>query len=457
MVVLYATNRQTMSELLKALSSISIRLKRFLNVRTVATSAFFALVYLGVPFSISDAENLALDDTNISRLLSSVKNITNEDSNTKELSVLDSAVYRFIRKEGVVGASVGIVKDGQLVYAKGFGHADVDAQEAVAPHHLFRIGSLSKLITTVAIMKLREEGKLSLDDKVFGEEGILHTELYQHIKDKRTYQITVEHLLSHTAGWSKRTYGDPMFIPLKIAEEMDVPAPADLNTIIKFVLSKPVPYRPGTRYDYSNLGFCLLGKVIEAVSGETYERYVQNNLLAPLGIYGMRLAKNRPEDRFEDEVIYYDLTPNNVRPSIYGTGEVVPNTYSFNIEALGAAGGWVATPTDMLRFLVAVDGLTNTPDMLSNESLLAMIEPVSGRPYGWRGASIGGTWWRTGTLAGTTAMLKRFENGISWIVLTNTSNRRSDYFNGRFSNMLQNELAQLNEWPGHNLFAATYY
>ena len=434
------------------------RLKRFFTPRPLVASLFFFLIYGGAPFSVSDAEHLAFDDTNLSRILSSVSNITNEDSDTEELSGLDQALQQFIQKQGVVGASVGIVKDGQLVYAKGFGHADLDVQQTVDPHHLFRIGSLSKLITTVAIMKLREEGKLSLDDAVFGEKGILNAPLYQNIKDpRRAHRITVEHLLSHTAGWSKRTYGDPMFIPLKIAEEIQVPAPANLDDIISFVLSKRIPYAPGTRYDYSNFGFCLLGKVIEAVSGETYERYVQNHLLAPLGIYEMRLAKNRPEDRFEDEVRYYDLSPNNIRPSIYGTGEVVPTTYSFNVEALGAAGGWVATPTDLLRFLVAVDGISNVPDILSNESLLAMIEPAGGRPYGWRGASVGGTWWRTGTLAGTTALMKRFDNGVSWVVLTNTSNRRSNHFNGGFSYVLQNELARLNEWPDQDLFSVAYY
>ena len=439
-------------------STLSLRLKRFFTLRTLVTSLFFVLIYGGVPFSVSDAENLAFDDTNLSRILSSVSNITNEASDTEELSELDKALQQFIQKQGVVGASVGIVKDGQLVYAKGFGHADLDAQQTVDPHHLFRIGSLSKLITTVAIMKLREEGKLSLDDAVFGEKGILNDPLYQNIEDpRRAERITVEHLLSHTAGWSKRTYGDPMFIPLKIAEEMNVPAPANLDNIIQFVLSKRIPYAPGTRYDYSNFGFCLLGKVIEAASGETYERYVQNHLLAPLGIYEMRLAKNRPEDRFENEVRYYDLSPNNIRPSIYGTGEVVPTTYSFNVEALGAAGGWVATPTDLLRFLVAVDGMSNVPDILSNESLLAMIEPAGGRPYGWRGASVGGTWWRTGTLAGTSALMKRFDNGVSWVVLTNTSNRRSNYFNGGVSYVLQDKLARLNEWPNHDLFSVAYY
>ncbi len=443
-----------MTTLLQSISTTKRLLKRYTTVQTIAAS-LFTLVYLGVPFSVSDAENLALDETDMSRVLSSVENISNANSNTEELASLDEEISRFIERQGIVGASVGIVKDGQLMYAKGFGHADLDAGETTEPHHQFRIGSLSKLITTVAVMKLREDGELSLDDKVFGEDGLLPQ--YRNIKDKRAYEITVEHLLSHKAGWSKRTYGDPMFIPLKIAEEMDVPAPADLDTIIKFVLSKPVPYAPGTRYDYSNFGFCLLGKVVEAVSSTTYERYVKRELLAPLDIYDMHLAKNRPEDRFEDEVRYYDLSPNNVRPSIYGTGEVVPTTYSFNVEALSAAGGWVATPTDMLRFLTAIDGLNSAPDMLTNESLLAMIAPAGGRPYGWRGAQIGGTWWRTGTLAGTSALMKRYENGISWVVLTNTSNRRSDYFNGRFGAMLETQLARLNEWPDHDLFTTTYY
>ena len=96
---------------------------------------FFVLIYGGVPFSVSDAENLAFDDTNLSRILSSVSNITNEASDTEELSELDKALQQFIQKQGVVGASVGIVKDGQLVYAKGFGHADLDAQQTVDPHH----------------------------------------------------------------------------------------------------------------------------------------------------------------------------------------------------------------------------------------------------------------------------------------------------------------------------------
>lgn len=419
----------------------------------------FILFYFGIPFSISDTDNLAFGHTE-TKFIKSVENLTNENSEIESLRVIDSAMAHFVRQQGIVGSSVGIVKDGQLIYAKGFGHTEQETQQQVQPYHLFRIGSISKLITAVAIMKLQEEGKLKLDDKVFGEEGILKSHLYQNIKDPKAYQITVRHLLDHTAGWSKRTYGDPMFIPHKIAKEMKVPSPASLDAIIKFILSKPIPYRPGTYYDYSNFGYCLLGKVIEELSGMPYEEYVRQDILYPLGITGMRLAKNRIEERMENEVSYYDFSPNNIRMSIYDTGEHVPTTYSFNIEALGAAGGWLATPTDLLKFVVAIDGFKDTPDLLTNESLLAMTHPEQGgRPYGWRGVMADGTWWRTGTLAGTSAILKRLENGISWVVLTNTTNRKSDYFNGRINYVMNKTLSELDNdhWPSHDLFALSYY
>ncbi len=431
--------------------------KYLFRVKYFVASLTFVLFYFGVPSSISDADNLAFGNTEV-KFVKSVENLLNENSNIESLKIIDSAMSQFVRQQGVVGASVGIVKDGQLVYAKGFGHTDQESQQLVHPYHMFRIGSISKLITAVAIMKLKEEGKLTLEDKVFGEGGILTSRLYQEIEDERAYEIKVKHLLDHTAGWSKRTYGDPMFIPIKIAKEMSVPAPATLDDIIKFILSKPIPYRPGTYYDYSNFGYCLLGKIIEELSGMPYEEYVRKDILYPLGITGMRLAKNRVEERIENEVAYYDFSPNNLRPSIYDTGEEVPTTYSFNIEALAAAGGWLATSSDLLKFLVAIDGFKNTPDILANESLLAMVHPEQGgRPFGWRGVTADGTWWRTGTLAGTSAILKRLDNGISWVVLTNTSNRKSDYFNGRINYTMSRTLPYVKEWPAHDLFALSYY
>ena len=140
----------------------------------------------------------------------------------------------------IKGASLAIMKDGKLIYSKGYGYADEENEVKTDVNHIFRIASVSKLITAAGIMKLVENGTLSLDDKVFGEEGILNdTTLYAPVKDKRMNHITVENLLRHQGGFTNRA-GDPMFCPIDIAEKMNVPAPADLNTIIKFVLSKEI-------------------------------------------------------------------------------------------------------------------------------------------------------------------------------------------------------------------------
>lgn len=432
------------------------RLSFPLRIHSFVSAGAFMLLYLGVPFTISESGQAAWGNS-YEDYVRSVELLTNEHSAFADFVPIDQAMDHFIQQQGIIGASLGIVKDGKLVYAKGFGFADQETEEPVQPHHLFRIGSVSKLITAVAIMKLREEGHLQMDEPVFGEAGILNTEPYQGIKDKKHYKVTVEHLLNHTGGWSKRSFGDPLFIPLRIADAMEVEGTPDLDNIIKFILSKNLPYRPGTRYDYSNFGYCLLGRVIEAKSGMSYEEFVKTEILAPLGITNMHLAKNLPEDRFENEVSYYDLSSNNVRPDMYGSGELVSNAYSFNIEALGAAGGWVATSADLMKFLVAVDGFKSSPDILSNESLLDMIETKWGRPYGWRSAKVGGTWWRTGTLAGTSALVKRHQDGTSWVVLANTSNHRSRYFTGRISYIMQKELTQFDNWPEHDLFSLSYY
>src|SRR5699024_9457992 len=129
-----------------------------------------------------------------------------------DLREVDSAMNQLLRDWRIAGASVAIVKEGQLIYAKGFGYADKDEEEKVTPNHLFRIASVSKLITAVAVMRLHEEGKVDLDAKVFGEDGILNDSLYLDIRDKKMRDITVQHLLQHEGGWSSRV-PDLMFEP----------------------------------------------------------------------------------------------------------------------------------------------------------------------------------------------------------------------------------------------------
>ena len=147
---------------------------------------------------------------------------------------------------------------------------------------------------------------------------------------------------------------------------MGVKPPVDTKTIVKFALDKRLHYTPGTGRAYSNLGYSILGLVIEKVSGCHMKIFARKNIFEPLGIFDMKIAGNLPSEKSPFEVTYYEPSDVALKPSIYGTGEMVPPTYGGNdIRALGAAGAWVATAPDLMRLLLAVDGFSTRPDILS--------------------------------------------------------------------------------------------
>src|SRR6266851_4414642 len=206
------------------------------------------------------------------------------DERVAELEVFDNLVIEFLQQHKVPGASLAITKDGRLVYARGFGYADVEAKEPVRPTSLFRIASVSKPFTVVAVLQLVERAKLQMDDKIF---PILKLEplLEDGAKlDPRWKEITVEQVLHHKGGWDRDASGDPMFMPIKIAKAFKADPPANQEQIIRYMMGKPLDHDPGKKEVYSNFGYCVLGRVIERVSGETYEDYVKKRLLKPLGI-----------------------------------------------------------------------------------------------------------------------------------------------------------------------------
>jgi len=370
---------------------------------------------------------------------------------------IDSMMDRVMRSLRLVGASVAIVKDEKLIYSKGYGYADLENKVPVTVDSRFRIGSISKLITAVAIMTLVEEGRLSLDDYVFGQSGLLRGAPYNKISNRNVYKIKVKHLLNHTAGWSLLTYGDPMFIPQKIHQMDKVSYPIDFDKVISFVLERHLPYKPGTRFNYSNFGYALLGRVLESVTEEDYETWVIKNILAPNGIYSMNMAGNFLKDRQPNEVKYYDKSADNEQLSFDGSGQMVYKPYGADdITMLGPAGGWLSTATDLMRFVVLVDGYSNRyPDILSRKSIDLMVNGVSGidRPLGWR-ATKGEHWWRTGTLSGTSALLTRDENGYSWVIISNTTPRRGSFpSTSRWA--IREGIKLVSDWPTENLFGVS--
>ncbi|MGC9374181.1 MAG: serine hydrolase domain-containing protein [Bacteroidales bacterium] len=383
--------------------------------------------------------------------------LRNELSTYESMQEFDQQIEDFLQKWNIIGASVAVVKEERLIYAKGFGYADKENKIKVEPKHLFRIASVSKLITAVAVMKLVEEEKLSLTDTVFGENGILNNPNFLDIKDEKFKQITIEHLLSHTSGFTNKA-GDPMFMNLRISKEMNKELPISNDVIIEYVLKhRQLDYTPGKKAVYSNFGYVLLGEIIEKVSGTSYENYVTSKILNPLGIYDMHLGSSLPELKYKNEVNYYGLYGEKKVLSSFGTGERVPKYYGGNnIENLGAAGGWIASPSELMKFLVAIDGFPLKKDILKDSTIDKMTNPEIGkRPFGWTGTDRNGVWWRTGTLSGTSVLLKREKNGLSWVLVINTTPKYGARFPVQINKTMIKGLATVNQWPTYDLF--NYY
>ena len=279
---------------------------------------------------------------------------------------IDLEVRQFMTAWNLQGGSLALIKNGRLVYCQAFGNADIAVP--MQEDHLFRIASLSKPITAIAVMKLVESGLIGLDDKVFGLGGILNDQSFQNISDQRVKDITVRHLLQHTAGWdrNKGSEGDPMFKEKHIEKIMQ--KPADSRTIIEYMLTKRLDFNPGARFAYSNFGYNILGRIIEKVSHTSYEEYVQKSILTPLEISDMGLASSLFEDKEPREVVYHvnqnELFAENPDHFPYGT---------FNIEAMDAHGGWIASASDLAKILVASSGLGTTRDVISSQSVAEMM------------------------------------------------------------------------------------
>jgi CubicO group peptidase (beta-lactamase class C family) len=398
----------------------------------------------------------AIEKSNIvtEKLIPGNVRLTNNNSSGREFASVEKTINSFMRKWSIAGASVAISLDGKLSYARGFGFSDTASGEMTEPYHKFRIASISKLVTASAVMKLNEEGKLSLNDRVFGTDGILNDSYFSDPKDKRVFNITVAQLLSHEGGWTVR-WGDQMFMPVLIAENMGVKPPADTRTIIRFALDKRLHFTPGTGKAYSNLGYSILGLVIEEASGMSYEEYCKKAVLEPLGIYDMTLAHNLPSQKAPFEVTYYVPSDVVLKPSIYGTGELVSPSYGGNdIESLGGAGAWLATAPDLIRLILAVDGLPTRRDILTDESISYMTDNTNGfAPVGWKTTINNGTWWRTGSFPGSAGMVKRQSDGICWVVLFNSSAWNGPDIYSYINNMMYRVTAQIKHWPEDDLFA----
>jgi N-acyl-D-amino-acid deacylase len=287
--------------------------------------------------------------------------------------------------------------------------------------------------------------------------------------DFRLERITIRQLLQHTGGWDREKSFDPMFRSDEIATAVGTRAPADARAIIRYMLGRPLDFDPGTRYAYSNFGYCVLGRVIEAVAGTSYERFVQAEVLAPMGIPGMRLGHSRERQRARGEVTYY--TPENATaPSVFlSDTRKVPAPYGgFYLEAMDAHGGWIASAVDLARFLASLR--PGGPAILKPETLRTMLAappvPTWRKPdgsledsyysCGWmvrpKGGAEKANLWHTGSLPGTYALMVRRWDDIAYVALFNQRSSDWQTRDEEIDPLLNRAADAIIEWPIEDLF-----
>jgi CubicO group peptidase (beta-lactamase class C family) len=259
-----------------------------------------------------------------------------------------------------------------------------------------------------------------------------------HIKAKSGIKTRI-----NTNGLSDLIHGEKTAHKLKgLIDSVSISLNAtNKEDYFKLVLRRRLRFKPGTRNDYSNFGYLLLSEIIEKVSGQSYENFMHEEVLAPAGCYDMHIAGNYYWDKRENEVRYYTHEGEGKYIEEYtDSGVLVERCYGGNnITLLSGAGAWCGSPIEIARLIASIDGDPGIPDIISEESFRQMTEYFDKETFslGWNETHQSNGWQRSGTLAGTCALVKYYpKDGECWILITNTSTwkgpRQARYTNELF-------------------------
>ena len=244
------------------------------------------------------------------------------------------------------GAAVLVIQDGKPVLRKGYGMAEIELGVPIRPDMVFRVGSVTKQFTAACILKLVEQGRLSLSDD-------LRKYLPDYPYPAGVRRVTIEQLLTHTSGIKNYTEV-PSRYPKQPKEDWT------LSRLIEAFRNEPFDFEPGTSWHYDNSGYILLGAVLEAVTGKPYAEVVSSWIFEPLGMKDTRYGNDAP------------IIPRRV--SGYQTGpDGIVNAYYVSMTQPYAAGGIVSTVDDLAKWQAALD----TDKILSAESRRRMWTPVT--------------------------------------------------------------------------------
>ncbi len=367
------------------------------------------------------------------------------------LPAVDSVMQGLLAKYDIPGAALAVTLQGRLVYARGYGYANSTSNQQVQPDTPFRQASVSKTLTAIGILELAGQGKLKLDDPAFGYLSDLQPSA-NNIGDSRIASITIRDCLNHTGGWDRNIVGDPVSQSIQIAEHEGAPVPGSANWFVSYMWTRPLQHDPGTVYAYSNVGYVVLGAVIEHVSGVRYEDFIRKNVLQPLGIVRAYLGSSIASDPANAESTYYPYPGQSCETSLFPyVNACVPAPYAqHGLVVAAAAGGWVVDEIDLCRFLNGIPKLISANMLQQMQTETSAFHGTSFFGLGFAMVPNGTNldWNKDGSLSGASTYIYRRYNGFAWAVAFNsrpnqTSTTTSGQEGGSFESDYVNQISSV--------------
>lgn len=385
-----------------------------------------------------------------------------------ELAAFDAAMQDLMTTRDIPSGALAITWQGRLVYARGFSWNPGPDDIVTQPTSLFRIASVSKPLTSTLVNRLIQDGELSLD--ATAAQYVDLTPLPGRSNDPRLSSVTVRDLLEHLGGFgSPQQLGyDPVFNDETVDAQTGSGLPVGQDDIVRYQSGVPLFSGPGSTYGYSNYGYLLLGKIIEAVTGMSYEAYA-HSVLNRIGIWHLQQARSARALRYAGEVAY--RSGGSKTSVIDESGALLPYEYGgLNYENMDAFGGWVGSAPELVRWLANLDD-PDAPgallDAASLDRMFALPQNYPG-PYnpgdyfyasGWQVRDYGSggrNTWHDGSLPSTTAYAVRLRTGFDFVALLNRRNDQGGpHYSGLVDAAILGAYQTIDAWPAHDLFRQT--
>ena len=389
--------------------------------------------------------------------------VVSDGPDVPDLAILDQTMFDFMDEYEVPASQLAVTWQGRLVYSRAFSN-----NEEVPPDTdtLFRIGSVSKPITSTLIHRAHQDGLLSVDDTI---DQYLDMRQFNGASpaDSRLPGVTIRNLLEHLGGLGGGTdYGfDPLSNDHAVAQASGDGFPVLRSQILKYMNGVSLINEPGETYVYANFGFFLLGQILESATGMPYGAYA-DSVFNPIGIWRARQSRSQFERRFSNEIKY---PLDRHRTSVLdNSGEMLPLAYgALNSENRAAPGGWLSTATDLARWLVNLQN-PQAPDAILNEQTTAMMfglpenypgDYTLGDYYygsGWQLRDYGGgnrTFWHSGSYVSAESQVVSYQSGLAWTVIFNTRIQgQAGQLLSEFASVFAPVVTGISQFPTHDLF-----